>query len=302
MKDRFYLLPLIALLLAAQACAFPRIPAMETPASVEIEVIPEINPEPTSTAQIIETETPPQEPTKAPFACGTAMVETTAFGVTFCYPGQYSSGYTQARVPENPPSDELPIWGVHPDMIELTLTNYPVDNRYHAPIVRIYPVVNLVALDPAFHSILDDLQSLLTSEDPNPTTIPFVPIFNAAQMMVAQVTYLDFRNGKGVRFITQYSQAALPISNDSAFYAFIGLTDDGAHLISATLPVTHPLFYEDGMTEPEEGWPTFTENFETYLSTTETELNMQAQDAFFPHLSPLDEMMASFLIPPDINP
>jgi hypothetical protein len=68
-----------------------------------------------------------------------------------------------------------------------------------------------------------------------------------------------------VRFITQYSQAALPVSNDSAFYAFIGITDDGAYLVSATLPVTHPLFVADGMTEPAEGWAAFVENYEAYI-------------------------------------
>ena len=230
------------------------------------------------------------------------MAKATAFGMGFCYPGQYSSGFTQVMVPENPPSDDLPIWGVHPDMIELTLTGYPVDNRYHDPIIRIYPVADLVALDPAFQNIVNDLKALLTSQDPNPENIPFMPLFNAAQMMQAQVTYLGFQNGMGVRFITQYGQAFLPISNDSTFYAFIGLTEDGAYLISATLPVTHPLFDEDGMTEPVEGWESFVENFETYISNMETELTTQPADSFFPHLMPLDEMMTSFLIPPDAIP
>lgn len=168
--------------------------------------------------------------------------------------------------------------------------------------IHIYPVKDLVTLDTRFEESVDGLQSLLTTEDPKPSYVPFVPIYYAAQLLHAQVNYLDFQNGKGVRFITQYGQAVVPISNDSAFYAFIGLTDDGGYLISATLPVTHPLFYEDVMTEPEEGWQTFAENFETYISNMETKLTTQSPDAFFPHLSPLDEMMASFLIPPDAIP
>ena len=302
MKHRFYLLPLITLLLAAQACALPWTPTQRTPPPDIFKEITATDPEPAVPSDAPETETPTQPPTEEPFACGPEMVAASAFSIEFCYPGQYSNGFMQARVSENPPSDDPPIWGVHPDMIELTLTGYPVDNQYHDPIVRIYPVADFVALEPHIQTLVDDLGALLDSGATNPASIPFVPIFNAAQMMGAQVRYIDFQNGTGVRFITQYSQAAVPISNDSAFYAYIGLTDDGAYLISATLPVTHPLFYQDNMTEPEEGWEAFVENFETYLDNMETELTTQPPDLFFPHLTSLDEMMASFLIPPNAIP
>ena len=310
MKHRYYLLALIALLLASQACALPWTQAEETPPPAEVEQITATEPEPTQPAEIIETEVPTvepteeptEEPTQEPFACGSGMAAASAFTVEFCYPEQYSNGFMQVRVPENPPSDDLPIWGVNPNMIELTLKGYPVVNEYHDPIVHIYPVADFVALEPRIQTLVDDLGALLASGATNPPSIPFVPIFNAAQMLGAQVTHLDFRNGKGVRFITQYSQAALPISNDSAFYAFIGLTDDGAYLISATMPVNHPFFYEGMFIEPEGGWAAFSENFEAYISNMETELITQPADSFFPHLMPLDEMMRSFLIPPDAIP
>ena len=302
MKHRFYLLPLITLLLAAQACALPWTPNQRTPPPDIIEEITATDPGPAVPSNTPQAETPTQPPTEEPFACGPEMVAASAFSIEFCYPGQYSNGFMQARVAENPPSDDLPIWGVHPDMIELTLTGYPVDNLYHDPIVRIYPVADFVALEPHIQTLVDGLGALLDSGATNPASIPFVPIFNAAQMMGAQVRYIDFQNGTGVRFITQYSQAAVPISNDSAFYAYIGLTDDGAYLISATLPVTHPLFSDDGMIEPEQGWEAFGNDFENYLSTMTSDLAEQAPDAFFPHLTPVDEMMRSFQIPPDAIP
>jgi hypothetical protein len=308
MKHRFYLLPLITLLLAAQACTLPWTSAEETPPTAEIEEtivseplpqteIPE-PPEPTE----IPTDEPTEEATEEPFTCASGMAPASAFTVEFCYPSQYSNGYMQVMLSENPPVDDLPIWGVHPDMLEITLTGYPVVNEYHDPIVRIYPVADFVALEPRIQTLVDDLGALLVSGATDPASIPFVPIFNAAQMMQAQVTHLNFRNGKGVRFITQYSQGAIPISNDSAFYAFIGISDDGAYLVSATMPITHPIFYPDMLTEPPEGWQTFAENLETYLSNMETDLLIQPADSFFPHLTPLDEMMQSFLIPPDAIP
>jgi hypothetical protein len=302
MKHRLYLLALIALLLATQACTLPWSPEVEEPpASAEIIVTepqpPTEIPEPTEPTEVFT-----DVPTEEPFACGPGMAPTSAFTVEFCYPEAYTNGFMQVRVSENPPTADVPIWGVNPDMIEITLTGYPVVNEYHDPIVRIYPVADFVALEPRIQTLVDELGALLASGATDPASIPFVPIFNAAQMMQAQVTHLDFRNGQGVRFITQYSQGAIPVSNDSAFYAFIGLSDDGAYLISATMPITHPLFYPDMLTEPPEGWQAFAENLETYLSNMEADLSTQPADSFFPHLTPLDDMMASFLIPPDAIP
>lgn len=306
MKSRLYLFALVGIVIAALACSLPWEPTEEPPLPLESGVMTATVPEPMANTDIVETEEPIEGPTETPttepFTCGLEMVLATAFNVEFCYPGRYSTGFTQSMLAENPPDGEMPIWGIHPEMIEINLAGYPIDNQYHDPKVLIYPVADFVALEPRIQSMVDELQTLLASGATNPANIPFVPIFNAAQMMQAQVTHLTFRNGRGVRFITQYSQAAVPISNDSAFYAFIGLTDDGNYLISATMPVTHRLFYMDNMTEPAEGWAAFSENFEAYISNMETELLTQPSDSFFPVLLPLDEMMGSFLIPPDAIP
>lgn len=306
MNRRILLLTVMTLLLTVLACSLSWEPAEETALPAETEVFIPAEPEPTATTEILPTAVPtdilPIEPTKEPFACGPGMVAGLAFSVEFCYPGQYSSGYMQVRLPENPRTEDFPFWGFHPEMIEITLAGYPVENAYHDPIVRIYPVAELVAMDVLYQDQVSELQTLLTNQDPAPDSIPFVPVFNAAQVMQAQVTYLEFRNGSGVRFITMYSQDAAPISNDSAFYAFIGLTDDGSYLISATMPITHALFYPDVYTEPAEGWAAFSNNYTTYVSAMEANLLTQPQDTFFPHLTPLDAMMASFLIPPDAIP
>jgi hypothetical protein len=68
------------------------------------------------------------------------------------------------------------------------------------------------------------------------------------------------------------------------------------------MPINHPLFYDHMFIEPEEGWAAFSKNFETYIANMETELLAQPDDSFTPVLSALDEMMASFLIPPGALP
>jgi hypothetical protein len=176
MKHRLYLLAVIALLLATQACTLPWTPEEEEPpASAEIivtEPVPPTDvPEPTEPTEI-PTEEPTEElteePTEESFACGSGMAPASAFMVEFCYPEAYTNGFMQVRVPENPPSADLPIWGVNPDMIEITLTGYPVVNQYHDPIIRIYPVADFVALEPRIQTLVDDLGALLASQRSQP--------------------------------------------------------------------------------------------------------------------------------------
>ena len=303
MKPRLYFFALIALFLATLACNIPWAPGVEPPPPEPIVEITVAEPTPLPPTETLEPEPPPEtpmvEPTPESDACSQGMVPGTAFGVEFCYPEVYSNGFSQSLIPEFLPDDGyIPSMAGHPDMIEIILTGYPVSNVYHSPAVRIYPVQGFIALDPYIQNTVIELQALLSSGDLHPTgSIPFVPIFNAAQMMRAQIKYLDFQNGKGVRFITQYGQAAVPISNDSAFYAFIGLTDDGAYFLSATMPISHLWFVDNQLIEPAEGWSAFSENYEIYIADMEAGLLTQPADAFNPDLTHLDAMMESFLIP-----
>ena len=60
-----------------------------------------------------------------------------------------------------------------------------------------------------------------------------LPDFGAAEQMVnAQVEYLDFDGGSGVRFITHYGIDEAPITEHGTFYTFQGLTDDGQYYVA----------------------------------------------------------------------
>lgn len=290
MKRLYVFLALTVLVLSILACSFP----WETP---EEEPTPTFTPEVPAVATETATPTEAITPSATPYTCPAGLTAMTAFSVEFCYPFSLATGVAQAMIPENPPDPMMGPWDYNPDMIELTLQDYPVYNQYHDPVIHIYPVADYIALEPNISTTLANLQVLLASQDPNPSSVPFLPIFNAAQMMHAQVSYIDFRNGSGVRFLTQYGQAALPINNPSAIYAFMGLTDDGQYFISATFGINHPSFEDDSMAEPAEGWEAFTMNYETYIANVEAALAAEPTGAFTPDLAYLDEMMASFLIP-----
>ena len=293
-------LAFMVLVTAILACDLPSGSETQTSVPDETEITTETQPpvEETITEEAITEDTPTEEP----FTCETGMTSGLAFTVEFCYPNSVASGFTQTLIPEKTLTLEAMPWEFNPDTIEIILTDYPIENRYHEPVILIYPIDDFIALGENIETIVTNLEILLTDQPPNPNVIPFLPTYNAAQTMQAKVSYFDFRSGSGVRFITMYSQAAVPISNDAAIYSYMGITHDGQYFISATFPVTHDLFYPDVLTEPEEGWQTFAANFETYITTMETDLSLESDDSFTPALSHFDSMMASFYIPPDAIP
>ena len=116
-------------------------------------------------------------------------------------------------------------------------------------------------------------------------------------MFSANVTYFDFQNGSGVRYLTMFGQALYPIDNQNLFYTYQGLTDDGQYYISAVLPVVNPGLPDDGATVIGD-WYEFDQNWDNYIADELAWLNSQAPGEFFPTLTVLDDMMASFQINP----
>lgn len=74
--------------------------------------------------------------------------------------------------------------------------------------------------------------------------LPFLPVFNAAQDLAANVKAVEFNNGNGYRFITHYGQAADAFLSGQVFYTFQGLTDDGKYLVVLMFPLETDLLPE----------------------------------------------------------
>ena len=125
--------------------------------------------------------------------------------------------------------------------------------------------------------------------------MPFLPLFNAQQVMHAHVQYLDFQDGQGLRYLTQFDQAFIPINNNELIYTYQGLTSDGRYYVAAVLPVNHPSLPADAAVTGNEP-PEFTSDFPTYLQNVVASLNPQAANTFTPDLTQLDAMMSSLEI------
>jgi hypothetical protein len=212
-------------------------------------------------------------------------------GISFSYDDTLAASVTPETVPAQEDAEVEP-WNI-PEYVEFTFSGYILPNTFHTPRIMVFSVDAYNAINPTAGDIIYQLQQLLQSQPENPEEIPFLPIFNAAQFMQANVSYLRFQNGEGVRFLTQYGQAAWPINNDDMFYSFQGITDDGQFYISAILPIAHPSLPDPETVTMDDD---FYNNFMDYVAIKEGHLTAESPGSFSPTLPMLDEMIESLQV------
>ena len=260
---------------------------------------PDVVPQgPTATAGASPTPQPSQPP--SPTASGPTATPPTGVGqadyenISFLFAYSISDKWEVKTIPSDPTGGGVDAWRVATHY-EFTFPAYPVSDQYQAARIMIFPVSAWGNnYNPEAEKRIPALQKLLQDK---PTTfgdneeIPVLPVFNAKQVFRAHVAYLDFKNGSGVRFITQYDQAPIPINNGELFYTFQGLTSDGQYNVAAIFPISHPSLPADGSNNAVVG-----SDFLTYLSTTVQSLEAQKDGSFTPDLSTLDLMMQSLQV------
>ena len=234
---------------------------------------------------LVITEAPTQVPTDDP-AQGTVTVSVDVSGV--------AQDFTSQVIEAVSPSADGPWWEAMPQYTLLTLQGYPTPAHLLETQIFVFPVEGL-SVNESTAGMVESLQALLQSQQAG-DRMPYLPLYNAAQVMHAQVSYLDFKNGRGVRYLTQFDQAPLPINNYELHYTFQGLTSDGKYYVAAVLPVNLPALPMDASVDLNNPPANFMEDFPTYLSDTVDMLNGQPAGAFSPDLSALDAMIESLEI------
>lgn len=268
MKRLFFTLILFSLLLVA--CQ-PAGDSVTTPVAAPTE----------AALPTVEPTLAPVEPTQAPASTGKEI------SLDLAGLAQTMTVETIAAVPAG---DDHPYWEVAPEHLQVTLEGYPVSAHLMKAQIFIYPVEKLSEFSQAADQIAGDLPALLQSHEAV-DVMPFLPIFNAQQVMHAQVQYIDFKNGNGVRFLTQFDQAPLPINNFELIYTFQGLTSDGKYYIAAVLPVTHPGLPANEQVNDE--MIAKLSDFPAYLAETTAWLEQQPANGFTPDLAALDALIQS---------
>jgi hypothetical protein len=205
-----------------------------------------------------------------------------------------ATGFQTETVAAVSASENAPYWDILPAYTRVTLQGYPIANHLLKPQIFIYPAQELGKFNEGAGKIVASLQTLLQSPQ-EIAIMPFLPLFNAHQVMHAHVQYLDFKNGQGLRYLTWFSQGIMPINNYELFYTYQGLTRDGMYYMAAILPVNHPSLPADGKVTGNEP-PEFTSDYLAYVANVVKALNPQAASTFTPDLTLLDAMMSSMEI------
>jgi hypothetical protein len=224
-------------------------------------------------------------------------------GVQVVIPAAIASGASGQIVPAAQGAD-LPEFATHPAYTEIRLTGYPVQNDQFEGMIQVLPVAEYKKLSQAAGQRAQAMQTLLAQKPAAPTEeIPVLPVYNAAQVIRAQVQYLNMQNGAGVRFLAFYAQGLMPVTNKELFYTYQGLTADGAHWVSAILPVNAAFLAADAKSagNPPAGGIPFPANADgaqvkAYYQAMTDKLSATPAGGLTPALAALDAMMQSLRI------
>lgn len=256
-------------------------------------------PVPTATFTLLPpTEVPTQVPTEATPQLPYETVHVSFDKVQFDLPKFMASGISGNIVPESVGESDFPGES-YPEYINIQFNDYLLSDTFHTAQISIYPVQSYEEVGEYVSyniQLLADLvqrrpESFQCNED-----MPFLPLWNAAQLFSAQAQFVDFQSGSGLRYLTQYGQAYAPIDNTNIFYTFQGLTADQKYYISAIFPIKSASLPDQA--EMPEDYEQFNEQIDTYLQGICDTLNRDAPESFIPGLNVLDTMLASLQITP----
>lgn len=230
--------------------------------------------------------------------------------VSFVIPNGLAGGASSQAIPNNPTDQNGGPWAIAPAHSEFTFTGYnlPAGSYFSTIQMDVYPAEEFASMNDGARITLQNLKAYLANPTSSfgPNSAPLVPYFNAGSMFDAQVKPIKFKNGSGVRLITQFGQAVGPIINNGTFYHFQGLTSDGKYLIIAVLPIQAPYLTNGNNPNaptPADGvpFPGYTssidpKDYENYFQAVTDKMNATSNDTFSPSLNTLDALIQSISV------
>lgn len=279
-----------------------------TPPPIET-AIPDEDVQPTAVpTEEIATEAPTEVITEAAFN-GT---ELNLGGVYMVLPPCLATNATGTLIPAVPYDEMNSPMEYYPANRKITFQGYPLSGKFFTVDdpdrtggLVIYPVAEFTAMNESIATRVTDMQTLLATKPVLPDGIPLLPVFPAASVFRAQVLYLNFQNGEGVRYLTEYAQYYAPVNNHDLFYSYQGITSDGKYWVSAIFPVNAAYLQESydspsvppgGIAAPSFEDPNLDASMQTYYANMVDKLNTTPNTDFTPSLDCLDQFIQSLQI------
>ncbi len=236
------------------------------------------------------------EATQSPVPTTAPAAQVNFSGVSFSYNPILAAGVSTEKLAASSP--ETASFDRLPEHVSLTLRGYPfLPDENPLPQVKVIPLEALESLNPDAAFEIDELRDLLSRKPPEivdpDETIPYIPLSSVDQVFQACVGYLSFKNGNGVRYVTQYNQDAYPIHNNGIFYTFQGLSQDGRYYISASFPISNGILPDPNSVVVNDE---FRSKYDSYIRNREVEMSSQPVTSFTPDLSMLDALIQSLQV------
>lgn len=273
----------------------------------------------------------------SPLKAKTGTTKTVSYsGVTFTYDSSLASNVEFETVPlieEGQPADVVPE---HPSF---TLAGYPGvrNGESSTPEIKVFSVAGFKSalhnesmelakvtyppmedLGPEVDTEVRVLKELLTARPALPklgrflakarsqqgcsAAMPFLPMWEACMAFVSHLKYVDFKNGRGVFFLTQWDRETFPITNDGLEYAYQGISNDGRYWVYAEFAVNAPFL--PGSDAPEvQAWAEKnyllshrSRKYQDYLRPVLAKLEALPANKFQPNLELLEQLIGSLEI------
>lgn len=217
--------------------------------------------------------------------------------INIIIPDKLASGATSEKFPADPVGTVGGGWSAY---TSFTLNSYPLQGTMMPPVIRIFLAEEFRLRDPIVNEQMDNLKSILSNPSNSLDNLPVLPIQFAARHFQSQEQVINFQNGSGIRYLTQFDQYPAIVSNQEMFYIFMGLSQDGKYFISAYLPTSAAFLPADSNPQtalPVDGIPYPSNNeVNIYYSTIAEKLNGTDPSTFNPALPVLDALIQSILI------
>ena len=145
----------------------------------------------------------------------------------------------------------------------------------------------------------DQLRSLISEQPTSPLPpLPVLPLPGGFNDISAQVKYLDFGSGSGMRYLGRWRQDMGPATATDFRYVFQGFTGDGQYLVSFSFPLVASALPADFNAVPPETMTQMQEDLDAYRQLVIDTLNAQPATGFEPDLERLDALVGSITIAP----
>jgi hypothetical protein len=157
--------------------------------------------------------------------------------------------------------------------------------------------------EPSYKDVVAQLQNLdignlniyaTVGADYKIPSLPFMPVLNATQVFRAHPHALDFDTARGIEYYTYYSQSAEPIFEGQVLYTYQGITRDGMHYLSFSMPI------ETGFLETviadDMDWNAFMAHYSQYLEDTFATINNADSASYLPSSAVFHSFIQSIAI------